>query len=62
MKAWELIRLLENASWREVRQSGSHKIFQHPDFTFNIIVPEHGSKDLGKGLVMKILKQAGLRK
>ncbi len=61
MKAWELIQLLEKAGWREARQSGSHKIFQHPDFTFNIIVPEHGSKDLGKGLVMKILKQAGLR-
>ena len=35
-------------------------IFRHPNFRRPIPVPNHGSKDLGKGLVHKILKQAGL--
>ena len=61
MKAKELVKLLEGAGWELVRQEGSHMIFKHPDFRRPIPVPNHGNKDLKKGLVHKILKQAGLR-
>ncbi|MEL6864015.1 MAG: type II toxin-antitoxin system HicA family toxin [Bacteroidota bacterium] len=58
-----MIKKIEKAGWYEVRQKGSHKIFYH-DTIKNpplIVVPDHGSKDLGKGLVSKILKAAGLK-
>lgn len=61
MKVNQLIKLLETAGWKEVRQTGSHKIFKHPDFRDNISVPDHGNKDLKPGLESRILKQAGLK-
>jgi predicted RNA binding protein YcfA (HicA-like mRNA interferase family) len=60
MKAREVVKLLEEAGWVFTRQEGSHMVFKHPDFRRPIPVPNHGGKDLGKGLVHKILKQAGL--
>ncbi|MFN0036735.1 MAG: type II toxin-antitoxin system HicA family toxin [Saprospiraceae bacterium] len=61
MKARDLIKQMEDAGWVEVRQKGSHRIFQHPDFPRSIPVPDHGAKDLSKGTAHAILKQAGLR-
>lgn len=61
MKARELVKLIEAAGWIFEKQEGSHMIFWHPNFRRPLPVPNHGSKDLGKGLVHKILKQAGLR-
>ena len=61
MKAKELIKILEDNGWEESRQRGSHKIFKNTDFSINISVPDHGNKDLGKGLVNTILKEAGLK-
>ena len=61
MKARELVKLIEAAGWVFEKQEGSHMIFRHPNFRRPLPVPNHGSKDLGKGLVHKILKQAGLR-
>jgi predicted RNA binding protein YcfA (HicA-like mRNA interferase family) len=60
MKAGDLVKLIEAAGWVFQRQTGSHMIFRHADFRRPIPIPNH-SKDLGKGLVLKILKQAGLR-
>lgn len=61
MKSSELIRKFERGGWNEVRQSGSHKIFKHPDNELTISVPMHGSKEVPTGLAKKLLKQAGLR-
>jgi len=63
MKSKELIKLITSAGWYEVRQKGSHKIFYHNKIKNPalIVIPDHGSKDLGKGLVNKVLKQAGLK-
>ena len=60
MTAREAVALLVADGWIHVRTSGSHMIFKHPNKPGLIIVPQHGSKDLGKGLVKAILKQAGL--
>jgi len=61
MKCSELLRLIKNAGWYEDRQSGSHIILKHPDKTQAIIFPNHGSKEMGKGLAEKIKKQAGIK-
>lgn len=61
MKSSELIRKFEKGGWIEIRQSGSHKIFQHPETKLIISVPSHGSKEVPTGLAKKLLKQAGLK-
>ncbi|MBI4947773.1 MAG: type II toxin-antitoxin system HicA family toxin [Bacteroidetes bacterium] len=61
MKYNEFIRLLKKEGWFELRRSGSHVIMQHPEKSNQLSVPIHGSKEIGKGLQQKILKQAGLK-
>jgi predicted RNA binding protein YcfA (HicA-like mRNA interferase family) len=41
------------------RVRGSHHVFRHPHKAGHVTVP-HPKKDLGKGLVNAIRKQAGL--
>jgi predicted RNA binding protein YcfA (HicA-like mRNA interferase family) len=59
MKSDDLIRELKRAGWVEDRVVGSHHIFKHPSRPGYLTVP-HPKKDLGKGLVHKIRKHAGL--
>ncbi|WP_128547158.1 type II toxin-antitoxin system HicA family toxin [Larkinella soli] len=61
MKASDLIQMLLDAGWQEVRQKGSHRIFKHPDFPRTISIPDHGKSDLKIGTLNAILKQAGLK-
>ncbi|MGB5230569.1 MAG: type II toxin-antitoxin system HicA family toxin [Desulfoprunum sp.] len=59
MSSRELIRRLEDAGWTVQRVKGSHHILTHPNRPGHITIP-HPKKDLGSGLVTKILKQAGI--
>jgi predicted RNA binding protein YcfA (HicA-like mRNA interferase family) len=59
MSSADLILELKKAGWVEHRRVGSHHIFEHPSRPGHLTVP-HPKKDLGKGLVQKIRKQAGL--
>ena len=61
MKSSDLLRQLKKDGWYEIRQSGSHKILVHPTKEGFVPYPAHGSKEIGKGLAEKILKQAGLK-
>lgn len=62
MTTGEFITLIEKAGWRFEREGkGSHTIYRHPDFKDPISIPYHGKKDLGKGLLNKLKKQAGLK-
>ncbi|WP_183560646.1 type II toxin-antitoxin system HicA family toxin [Mucilaginibacter sp. SP1R1] len=61
MKSSELLRLIKKAGWVEVRQTGSHIVLRHPDHKDNLILPNHGAKEVGTGLANKLLKQAGLK-
>ena len=61
MTANEVIKLLKGKGWNEVRQSGSHKIFKHPDNPNNVSVPVHSGKDIPKGTLNNILKTAGIK-
>ena len=55
----DLIRELKRAGWYEDRVVDSHHILKHARHPGHLTVP-HPKKDLGKGLVHKIRKQAGL--
>ena len=45
MRSREVISRLEAAGWREVRQTGSHKQFRHPERPGTVTVP-HPRADL----------------
>jgi predicted RNA binding protein YcfA (HicA-like mRNA interferase family) len=60
VKYSELIRILKKDGWIVIRQSGSHLIMKHPLKKGQINCPNHGSKEIGKGLAIKILKESGL--
>jgi predicted RNA binding protein YcfA (HicA-like mRNA interferase family) len=55
-----LIKILKQDGWFVLRQSGSHMIMAHPVKHRRIVCPNHGGKEVGKGLAIKILKSAGL--
>ena len=60
VRAREVIRFLESLGFRQVRQKGSHKFFRHPDGR-TATVPDHKGEDLGRGMLAKILRDAGAK-
>jgi predicted RNA binding protein YcfA (HicA-like mRNA interferase family) len=60
MTSTDLIRMLRADGWVLDRTRGSHHVFRHPARTGIVVVP-HPKKELGKGLVAAILRQAGIR-
>ncbi len=62
MKCKEALRLILKAGWYIHSQSGSHVKLKHKNYTYSIVFPNHGSKELGKGLQKKLFKQAGITK
>jgi mRNA interferase HicA len=52
---------LEEDGWYPERQSGSHLILRHPVKSGNLVVPFHGSREIARGLMNKILKEAGIK-
>jgi predicted RNA binding protein YcfA (HicA-like mRNA interferase family) len=61
MKVRDVIRLLEQHGWMEIRSRGSHRHFKHPHQKFVITVPGHEGKELATGTLNAILKMAGLK-
>ncbi len=60
LSAREVMRRLIKAGFKLMRVQGSHYIFQHPVTNKITSVPLHGGKTIGRSLVTKIIKQAGL--
>jgi predicted RNA binding protein YcfA (HicA-like mRNA interferase family) len=60
MKSATLIKELIATGWILDRARGSHHVFRHPTRAGILVVP-HPRKDLGKGLVAAIRKQAGIK-
>ena len=56
LKARDLVRALNLLGFREIRQSGSHAFFKHPDGRVTL-VPKYGGGDIGRGLLRQILEQ-----
>ena len=61
MKVREVIRLLKEHGWVEMRSRGSHRQFRHPDQRLVITVPGNEGKELAVGTLNGILKKAGLK-
>ena len=61
MKCSELYRILIKEGWYPVSQKGSHVKLKHDFKSETLIVPNHGSQEVGKGLEKKILRIAGLK-
>jgi predicted RNA binding protein YcfA (HicA-like mRNA interferase family) len=57
----ELISALERIDFRVVRQKGSHVRMKHEDGRV-VSIPVHARKAIGKGLLLKILRDADLTK
>jgi predicted RNA binding protein YcfA (HicA-like mRNA interferase family) len=55
----EVIALLEALEFREVRQRGSHKQFQHQDGR-RTTVPVHSGRDISPLLLRRIAKDVGI--
>lgn len=60
MKCSELIRILKRNGWCAISQGGSHVKMVHPERKNMLIVPDHGSSEIAKGLEKRILKEAGI--
>ena len=52
-------RIVEKLGFQKVHQVGSHVRYVHPDGR-KTTIPVHGNEDLGKGLILEILKQIKL--
>lgn len=59
LKARDVMRVLHSIGFQEIRQSGSHIFFQHPDGR-TTLVPRHNGEDIGRGLLRQILREAEL--
>jgi predicted RNA binding protein YcfA (HicA-like mRNA interferase family) len=54
----EAVKKLQKAGWSIARQKGSHVMMVKPNYLWTLSIPQH--KELGHGLLRKILKQAAL--
>jgi len=59
LPAHRVIRVLEKAGFEVQRQTGSHVRLKHVDGRV-VTVPAHGSQDIGRGLLRKILRDADI--
>jgi predicted RNA binding protein YcfA (HicA-like mRNA interferase family) len=59
IRASELVRFLKTQGYVHDRQRGSHLILRNPATGQSVAVPVHTGYDLGRGLALQILKQAG---
>jgi len=59
LKAREIIRVLKQLGFYEVRQKGAHLCFRNTIGKFTI-VPVHTGEDIGRGLLRKILNDIGI--
>lgn len=55
----EVVKKLQKAGWTVDRQKGSHVLLIKPNYQYTISIPQH--KELGIGILSKIIKQAGLK-
>jgi len=58
--AKELIRALKRAGFSKDRQKGSHLTLINPKTNKTVTIPVHTGVDIGKGLLKKIIAEAGL--
>jgi predicted RNA binding protein YcfA (HicA-like mRNA interferase family) len=57
----KLIKILEQQGFYLDHSTGSHKVYYHPQKKRRVTVPFH-RKDLPKGTLISMLRQAGIEK
>jgi predicted RNA binding protein YcfA (HicA-like mRNA interferase family) len=61
MNSKEVIQLLKKDGWYLETQKGSHKQYKHSTKKGKVTVADHGKKEIPRGTLDSILKQAGLK-
>ena len=61
ISADKLVKILTKIGFIPVRQKGSHIILRHPDGR-STVIPIHAGEKIGKGLLLKILRDVGITK
>ena len=59
VRARQMVRALERAGFEVDHQTGSHAVLYRERDGCRVVVPMH-SRDLGRGLTLRIIKSAGL--
>ncbi|HEY5043780.1 MAG TPA: type II toxin-antitoxin system HicA family toxin [Verrucomicrobiae bacterium] len=59
IRAAELLKFLRSKGFVPLRQAGSHLTLYNQERDVAVTVPIHKGHDLGRGLTLKILKDAG---
>jgi len=59
LSSHKLIKILQKAGFKIIRQKGSHVIMMN-DKNIRIVIPVHPGKDVKPGLIRAIIKEAGL--
>lgn len=61
VSAEKVIKALSRIGFQSLRQRGSHLFMKHPDGR-STVIPVHPGEELGRGVLMEILNDAGLSK
>ncbi|MCY4043242.1 MAG: type II toxin-antitoxin system HicA family toxin [Candidatus Dadabacteria bacterium] len=61
MKVRELIKMIEEDGWFQVRVRGSHRHYKHPTKSGAVTVSGKPGVDIPKGTLNSALRQAGLK-
>lgn len=61
-KVSELLRMLRDDGWEQVRQKGSHRQFKHPTKQGTVTVNGKPNDEQSQFILNSIFKQAGWRK
>ena len=59
MKVREVMNLIEQTGWQQVRQTGSHRHYRHPSKPGTVTIPGHPRDELHPKTEKSILRQAG---
>jgi predicted RNA binding protein YcfA (HicA-like mRNA interferase family) len=62
MKVRDMLKRLESDGWYLDRVSGDHRQLRHPSKPGTVTVAGHPSRDVPKGTLNSICKQAGLER
>jgi len=62
VKVKEILALIEDDGWFQVRQRGSHRQYHHPTKVGTVTVSGKPSVEVPPGTLNSVLKQAGLKK
>ncbi len=60
IKAGRLLAVLLRIGWRVKRQTGSHKILEHPDWP-DVVFAFHDNEEIGPKMLARVAKVTGLK-